>query len=1627
MAENIPSTLIDRMRAGRAGLVVGTAFGALAGLPSWKKVLEKLRETLEHRGRPGDKEAAEDLQALIKKGRFASAIGFLSRTLGNDSCDAILRELWRTPAVLPDAVKALGRLPAKAVWTTFPTDLVDRALAEGSPPGWPLARSASYDDAGQLNTRQRYIIKALGQIDDGSYVVVPSSLRKALPTAVAYRSILEDLYRDGALLFLGFRHGDPDLTAILDRVLGGFEPPSVDHYFASAGLGPVDTEELHSEHRLSVIPLAGQGGDEKSAESLVDFLKELADACEHAGVSLTRVRPADDDLEGWLARLEDDHQDSEALGALDQLEASVREGGNPERLVEVLMGRVEIEVESERRASILREVANIFEKDVGDLPRAFTALTAALREDPADEDTAAAAERLALETDGWAELVADLSEVVPEIEDKKKAAIAWTRLGRWYHERLRHDDYAIASLREAIKLDGERLDARERLEELYRKAQRWGDLAEELASHAEVEHDPERKVDVLLGLGDLYETQLASTSKAIEAYERARLADADNGDALGALERLYRRGERWGLLLPVLEKRAELLTLADPGRAASYRKELASLRSDKLGDVEGAIGRYEAALAADERDLEALRALEKLYDKVGRSDDYQRVLERLAELAPDGERAATWRRLAAEVEDREGGLERAARYYENVLAIEPAAIDAFRSLERLQRARGDWDAVVRVLERQIAATTTPAPRVDLWASLGRLHEQELADPHRAIEAWSNALEISPEHREALQALARLYRRVEAYDRAAETLVKHAELDGPRGAERWHEAGALAAKELGDPQIAEQRFEKALELEAGFAPARAALVELYRKRFDWARAAQALLEGEKHTQNRLDRVRYLWSAANLYEGELDQPERALELYAKILQLDPEHVEAGQRAAEAWVGQGKWAQAEPVLEMLARKVEVDDRVERGRREALLGRCYVELGLTDKAQKRLRAAVEADPESLEAALGLAGLLFDGHQLDDAEKRLREILLRHRTSLAEGQTVDIWYKLGLICREKSDAKGAEQAFRTALEKDPGYRPALVQLIELASARGDWKTVAQAKRNQLEGASDDDRARLFEEMGDLSVQRLQDPVSALGAYLEALTLKPRSFGILHKTLELYTEQKQWRRAVETLTRLAELEKDPARRAKYFYAAAVITRDEMKELDEAVDFFSHALDDAPTMSKAFEAVERILGDRGDWKGLQRAYRKMIKRLGEAGTESQLLPLWTRLGEIAHEKLGDTESAIAAFEVACNLEPENVKRHEQLARLYLVGGAGRAEQAISELQVVLKAHPDRLDLYKSLSRLYVDTNQIDKAFCLAAALVVLGQASDEERGRYQALRPKTFAPARRRLTEELWQKNVMHAREDRAVSGLYAALMAPLAATTAQPLAALDLAAKDRVDLEKDGRLAAKAFRYAVGLLGLTPQPDLFLRGQDKEGIRVANTADKNVLAPAVVVGEPYLASPTTGARQKNEREVLFDLGKKLAFFRPERYVYFALPTLPRLETALAAAMLATGVSQRDAQDPEADKLAGMLKRTVPGTVLEQLAPLARRLAPREGDGLVTGWVTATDLTANRVGLIVADDLETAARQVATEQAVHSTMGAKDRLRELLAFACSEEYFAVRRHLGQDISGGGLQS
>src|SRR5262249_5609659 len=146
-----------------------------------------------------------------------------------------------------------------------------------------------------------------------------------------------------------------------------------------------------------------------------------------------------------------------------------------------------------------------------------------------------------------------------------------------------------------------------------------------------------------------------------------------------------------------------------------------------------------------------------------------------------------------------------------------------------------------LFERRIAGATGAAARVELHAALGRLFVEELADPHRAIDAYVRAVDLQPDHEPSLGALGRLFERIEAWDRALAVVEHHAALvHGARAAELWHRAASLLDARLDDPTGAERRLGRAVEADPLYGPALLDLVALARRRGDWARALGFLL-------------------------------------------------------------------------------------------------------------------------------------------------------------------------------------------------------------------------------------------------------------------------------------------------------------------------------------------------------------------------------------------------------------------------------------------------------------------------------------------------------------------------------------------------------------------------------------------------------------------------------------------------------------------------------------------------------------------------------------------------------------------------------------------------------------------
>ncbi|MFH1130880.1 MAG: hypothetical protein V1754_06060, partial [Pseudomonadota bacterium] len=385
-------------------------------------------------------------------------------------------------------------------------------------------------------------------------------------------------------------------------------------------------------------------------------------------------------------------------------------------------------------------------------------------------------------------------------------------------------------------------------------------------------------------------------------------------------------------------------------------------------------------------------------------------------------------------------------------------------------------------------------------------------------------------------------------------------------------------------------------------------------------------------------------------------------------------------------------------------------------------------------------------------------------------------------------------------------------------------------------------------------------------------------------------------------------------------------------------------------------------------------------------------------------------EIYRTRLKDFESAIASFEVASHMDPENLQRHEILAELYLFGGLDKAEKAIAEHQILIQKAPSKFDSYTALQKIYMDTKQYDKAWCLCAALSFLKKADPAEQQFFQQYRQRGLVRATHKIDNETWQRFIYHSSIDQYISAIFAAVSNVIGSLTARPHKHFKLKRKDRRDFNKDQLLFSKVFSYVTSVVNVG-QADLFLKPDQPVGLQIVHTTE----APSFIVGADLLQG-------RSEKELAFAIAKQLTYLRPEHFMAAVFGAAAPLRTVFLSALSACNpqFSVPEAEKAEVEKILKQMRGRLHASQVEQLSLIVNEFLKTQGEIDLKKWLGGVEMTATRAGLILCNDLEVAARMVSTEPAVVGTLPAKEKIKQLVLYGVSEEYFSVRSRLGLNI-------
>jgi hypothetical protein len=199
--------------------------------------------------------------------------------------------------------------------------------------------------------------------------------------------------------------------------------------------------------------------------------------------------------------------------------------------------------------------------------------------------------------------------------------------------------------------------------------------------------------------------------------------------------------------------------------------------------------------------------------------------------------------------------------------------------------------------------------------------------------------------------------------------------------------------------------------------------------------------------------------------------------------------------------------------------------------------------------------------------------------------------------------------------------------------------------------------------------------------------------------------------------------------------------------------------------------------------------------------------------------------------------------------------------------------------------------------------------------------------------------------------------------------------------------------------------YAASVMGM-PLPPTFENHHESGGLLYLNSNP-----PSIVMGLSAL-------QQLPTQTAAFIAARQLANYRPGFMLRHVLSSIPMLKAWLFAAFKFC-----TPHFPVAPELEG--------PVMEARSALDRFLPPHSRDRLVEAvsrliqtspaldlkeWMMGVDLTADRVGLVVANDLKSVTDIIKTVEDPNAPPRER-RLQELILFAIDESFFALRRRLG----------
>ena len=803
------------------------------------------------------------------------------------------------------------------------------------------------------------------------------------------------------------------------------------------------------------------------------------------------------------------------------------------------------------------------------------------------------------------------------------------------------------------------------LERLFESQAHWHEYCRVLKHRSNYTEDITERNEILFILAESQENYLQDPAAAVDSYQNILSTDPSHYESFEHLWRLLNASERWVDLVNVLNQRIEVSEDAEEQLSIALKISEIYESQNNPQDALVVLGQAFTSQPNDHllgEQIENLAAQTDMWTQAIQL--YEACIAQIGagnlESIPLRMRVAHW------YDEAINQPQHAVTHYQTIQQIDPDHLDCLNALEALYEKHGQWQFAAQLIEQKLPKLNEIEDSTQAWKRLAQIRHEHLENYDGALDAYQEVLNFEPDDLETLSALKDLYAMKQDFYRLIEVLEREADLHESLEikVENLLRVAEIKEVRLNDVNGAIFAYHDAFESDPNCVDALLSLEQLYRQQknaYELQKVYESLIIARTNSNDQLSTYNKL---ARLQLEELNDREGAIDSYRKMFIIDAQYAEAVTALDQLYREDQRWEELKEIYEQyLERAPNTDHTMVR-----LVLSELSEMVHHDEATAREQAIayllpiLETNPQHLDT-LNRLSLLHGqlGYWAECIQYMNAELDFIHDIQAK----IEKMYHLGMVHLEHLDAPHeAIEWMKRALELNPSYSPAMIELKDIYETQGDYQAVIRVlTMMEAQATNEIERSKCYFEMGRIYTQLLGDSNTGLEYYSRSIDLDPSNVDVAPFLVEVYLRDERWEKAKPLLELLItnDQETDVHKRREHHYNLALCAQN-LRLDDLALTQYQEAYRLDSTHFQTLEGLSEVYLRREDWGGAANMLQAILIHHGERLAPEARVEVMYKQGK-AKFMLADDRRTLDLLIRVMEIQPHHQEAMELLIQTY----------------------------------------------------------------------------------------------------------------------------------------------------------------------------------------------------------------------------------------------------------------------------------------------------------------------------------------------------------------------------